>query len=194
MKIQKKIILPGIILLINLISFSGISQNSYIKNRISIKSGYGRILDPYNFEYDKTSYFQIAGLYGLLDWLETGIYTGYSSIETMYLNPSSSFTMREVKATNNLSYGISVNFHLLPFLIEDKDFRFDFYLTGKLGGTYLLNDEYYRPEKGHRTEYGGGIGAAFYPGKHWGIYGEYSLGNYFYEDNDRLLGGIILKF
>lgn len=194
MKKQQKIVVLSLILILNLVSFTGISQDSYIKNRIRVKSGYGRITDPYNLEYDRTSYFQLAGTYGILEWLETGVYTGYSSAETMYLNPSAQSTMHEVKSTNNLFYGLSLDFHLLPFLIEKKDFRFDLYLTGKLGGAFLMSEEYYRPEKGHRTEYGGGIGAAFYLGKHWGIFSEYSLGNYFYEDNDRLTGGIILKF
>lgn len=194
MKKQQKYITLSFIVALNLIVFSGMSQHSYIKNRINIKSGYGRILDPYDLEYERTSYFQLSGSYGLLDWLEAGLYTGYSSIETMYLKPSASPVMQDVKATNNFSYGISVDIHLLPFFIEKEDFRFDIYLAGKLGGTSLMSDDYYRPEKGHRTEYGGGPGAAFYLGKHWGIYCEYAMGNYFYEDNDRFIGGITLKF
>jgi hypothetical protein len=29
-------------------------------------------------------------------------------------------------------YGLSINFHLLPFIIKKEDFRFDIYATGKI--------------------------------------------------------------
>ena len=38
-----------------------------------------------------------------------------------------------------ISLGINANVHLLPFFVKNKDSRWEFYLSAKYGGAYLIN-------------------------------------------------------
>ncbi|MFA9392191.1 MAG: hypothetical protein ACERKD_20435 [Prolixibacteraceae bacterium] len=94
-----------------------------------------------------------------------------------------------MRKANALFCGVNANLHLLPFLVQQKNFRFDVYATGKLGGFYLFTEEGMFPEKGHEWDYGLYAGAAFYFGRHWGCFGEYGIGKY---TNSRF--GLSIKF
>jgi hypothetical protein len=114
--------------------------------------------------------------YGILDFLEVGAYTGYSSITTVMSESDS--TARYVSGISIIFYGISTNIHLMPFLVKSEKFRIDLYVSSKLGGFYRCSSEDMYPKRGHVFDYGVYAGTAFYLGKHWGFFGEYGLGNY----------------
>jgi len=82
--------------------------------------------------------------------------------------------------------GLQSNFHVLPLLIKKNDFRFDIYLTAKYGTHYFNVAEGSSPQHGFYSEYGLGLGIAFYLFKHMGFYTEYSIGKYsYYTDSMR---------
>jgi len=153
----------------SLISVEAVCQYNYIHNRWNIKVGYARYkISTRNNDVQPTiGNYRLEFNYGFLKNIESGFYLGYSSYRHMNTSPR----------YHTPYYGINLNFHLLPFLINKPDFRFDLYLGGKAGGFY------FRMQEMHMFEYSVGAGMCFYPWKHLGIYTEYGFGNYLYEDN-----------
>ncbi|MFA6129092.1 MAG: hypothetical protein WC699_17470 [Bacteroidales bacterium] len=170
---KKKIV----ILFALIFSFMTVSaQDSYVKNRWNFKAGYG------NYEGWSVSdrgvkntfgNYRLEANYGILNFLETGLYVGYSRISSrpvpvigqglIYQNQNTPF------------FGIGLNFHPLTFLIKKPDFRFDLYLLGRYGGIYYSSPEDYIPAKGLKFQNSQGVGLAFYFTKHIGVYTEYSF-------------------
>ncbi|HKK61468.1 MAG TPA: outer membrane beta-barrel protein [Bacteroidales bacterium] len=197
MKTRKIIKFSAAVLLINCVFVMNIyGQKSYIKDRWNIKAGYSRYVTGVriNNKEETTGHYRIEGNYGLFNHLETGIYLGYSNHEIMGTELS-----RE-----NYSvpfYGVSLNIHILPLLIEKKDFRFDLYAAVKYGGRYITTPSNYSIH-GHYNEYGIGIGFAFYFLRNAGIFAEYSYGKYHYievgdftiKDKNKLRYGVSFKF
>ena len=153
------------------------SQNSYIKGRYNIKVAYSKY-QPMFSSNTKPGNWRVEINYGIVKYLETGIYFGYSRFYTLALHQVSSGS--NIGRVNSPFYGINANLHILPFIVKQNDFRFDLYLMGKFGGNYYFTQDGYFPARGHRTEYGFGCGFAFYPWKHTGFYLEPSLGKYSY--------------
>jgi hypothetical protein len=148
---------------------SSTSNGSNIKDRWNIKVSYSFVLtgntgiDPfrhkrYNFEIN----------YGFLDYIEAGIYGGYSSVKLFEYTSASS---GRFITTDAYLYGLNCNFHLLPFLIKKDDPRLDLYINGKLGGITIKQ---YKSFEEH--SFGGG--ATVYLSKHLGIFGEYNYGKF----------------
>lgn len=163
------------------ITISASAQNYSIKNRWNTKLGYSSYK---NFGHPGsrssiTPAFQAEANYGLLSFLEVGAYTGYSNTHTISMTPVGDGAYSgSLKATNAYFYGFNTNVHFLPFLLKTEKFRVDLYASGKCGGIYLASAENMWPERGHTLDYGIYAGAAFYLGEHWGLFGEYGLGNY----------------
>ncbi|MFZ4726451.1 MAG: outer membrane beta-barrel protein [Paludibacter sp.] len=155
------------------------AQNALIKGRITVKASYSKYR-PMFLNGAKPGNWRMEINYGLMKYLETGIYIGYSRFYALSLHQVASGS--NIGRTNSPFYGININIHLLPLLIKKDDFRFDLYLLGKFGGNYYFTNADYFPERGHRTEYGFGVGISFYLWKHTGIYAEYSRGKYSYYD------------
>jgi hypothetical protein len=108
-------------------------------------------------------------------------------------------------STDKLKYFANCNFHILPFFVDAEDFRFDFYLTTNCGGiTYFYGPtdvyqpdgtfEYHESYKLYKFYYGAGAGAAFYPFKHVGIYGEFTYEEYYMTKAWFLKYGLSVKF
>lgn len=160
------------------------SQESYINNRWTFKLAYANyqtnVASGANFKYETTGNYQLEANYGFLNFLESGIYAGYSSW-----------------CGNNIlyTYGANINAHILPFFIHARDFRFDAYVTGKIGGNIWKQDVSYDNIRKYNNilEYGVGLGATFYPFKHFGVFAEYSFGKYFFNDNKKFRAGIVIK-
>jgi hypothetical protein len=112
----------------------------------------------YNFELN----------YGFLDYLEAGIYGGYSSVK---LFEYTSAHQGRFTTTDGYLYGLNCNFHLLPLLNKKEDRWLDLYLTGKLGGITISNLK-------SLEEHCIGGGATVYLSKHLGIFGEYNYGKF----------------
>lgn len=160
-------------------------DTSYIKNRVNIKASYSRIHTNGIF---KRNYFQLSGSYGLFNLLEPGAYIGLSSVD-IYLLPRGKVLTRLAPF-----FGLNTHFHILPLFVQSDEFRFDLYLTGQVGGVYLKSEKNYLPETTCWFEYSGGGGVAFYLGKHFGIYGEYCMGDYLLKEDKRWLLGLTFKF
>lgn len=152
------------------------SQNNMIENRINTKLGLS-FYPPLSNADNRTANFRIETNYGVLKFLEAGAYLGYSRVKTIEPIINS---VRHIRYTHSPFYGITANFHILPFFFKKNNFRFDYYLTGKLGGNYYFTTEGAFPEQGHHSEYAVGMGGAFYPWKHLGLFVEYCYGKYSY--------------
>lgn len=163
-----------------------------LRNPGSLKSRYmlhvwfamSMIFDLHNnigFNYDGNSspVFQCEVNYGVLNFLEVGLYGGNGRIKTEEITSiENDFSYSGIGRANALFYGLNANIHLLPFIIKAEKFRFDIYLSGKMGGLYYLTEQNIYPAPGHVFDYGIYVGSAFYLGQHWGIFGEYGLGNH----------------
>jgi len=200
MKIKKLINKTGLLFTVTImIAIYASGQDSYIKSRWNIKAGHARYkTGSFYFSHDNketVGNYRIEANYGITNFIETGIYFGGSRYK--YYMPVDSITFI-AKGYFAPFYGTNFNFHLLPFLIKEENFRFDVYLTGKFGGLYYKDK---RSGDGiHRVEYALGGGLCFYPWKHFGVYTEYCYGNYLYEDvynssnHTKFRYGFTLKF
>ena len=160
------------------------AQDSYINNRWNIKAGYSIITTRF-FIPENSRNYRLELNYGFLDKIESGIYVGYSRIPIYIQTSPSSFNGGSAKA---YFYGINCNYHLFPLIIKEDDFRFDLYLTGKLGGLHI------ETKSGIHPEYSVGGGAAFYIFKHIGAFAEYGYGKYYEKDNKKFRYGLSIKF
>ena len=168
---------------------SSFGQESYIKGRWNIKAGYSIYKTQFLFSSKSVNNnnYRLELNYGLRNKIETGVYAGYSRImiyEPWTSGPPGSFVGSTVKA---FFYGVNCNYHLLPLIIKEDDFRFDLYLTGKLGGISI-------ERHGSQPEYSVGGGAAFYLFRHIGPFVEYSYGKFYYNDHEKIRYGLSLKF
>ena len=181
-----RIVAFALILLV--ISQFTFGQDSNIKNRLNIKSGYARYGGTINGVTLKNSNFRIEGNYGITDYLESGAYIGVFKQAMFYSEE------RPV-----ISYGLNANFHILPFFINAKDLRADLYITGRYGLRSMLNPPDDDLWGKFFPEFGIGGGFAFYPWKHLGLYTECSYGKYeyntsLYKDRIMLRYGLSFKF
>ncbi|MBN2815029.1 MAG: outer membrane beta-barrel protein [Bacteroidales bacterium] len=172
-------------------------DSSYIRNRWNIKVGYARYSSgtKVNDKWQKTGNLFLEGNYGILNFLETGIYMGYSCFEFYSVDVNGTSYSSENYFTP--FYGINANFHVLPFIIKESDFRFDLYLAVKYGGKYFTTPANASPH-GHKSEYGLGLGFSFYLFNHIGLYAEYGYGKYHFrevkKDNTKFRYGLTFKF
>ena len=183
MKTNTILISTAIMLLINALTrINAYCQESYINDRWNIKAGYaryktGRMSDG---KEKTTGNYRIEANYGILKYIETGVYLGCSNFEIGNYNQADS----SITINNYFTpfYGVNLNFHLLPFIVRRNNFRFDLYLTSKLGGVYFSVPEN-STLHGHNTEYAIGVGLCFFIWDHIGLYTEYCLGNFIFEDS-----------
>jgi TonB dependent receptor/CarboxypepD_reg-like domain/TonB-dependent Receptor Plug Domain len=146
---------------------SSTSNGSSIKDRWNFKVSYSFVLtgntgmDPFRHKR-----YNVEINYGFLDYIEAGIYGGYSSVKLFEYTSSSS---GRYITTDAYLYGLNCNFHLLPFLIKKDDPRLDLYINGKIGGITIKQ---YKSFEEHSI----GGGTTVYLSKHLGIFGEYNYG------------------
>jgi hypothetical protein len=184
------------------------AQNYSLKNRWNIKAGYSRygnggysIKGNNGFRQKRSSNFQIEGNYGVLSCLELGLYAGIMSYpiyrnanpEVIY-NDTIGFHIKKEMAVAP-TFGLNVNFHILPLFVKKEDCRWDFYVCAKYGGCYIIKDplpseviDYTKAHysnidnpsyaKTYKHEYGIGIGGSVYFWKVFGLYAECSVGQY----------------
>jgi hypothetical protein len=182
-----------------LVFTSSYGQESYIKNRFNIKVAYSRyntgaytIIDNKE-KYYQTGNYRIEGNYGLYNSFETGFYLGFS-VYPFYVDQ---FTP-SVWAP---SYGININYHILPLVIKKEDFRFDFYTLAKFGAIYFATPDNYGVHGNFGELFLGG-GFTFYLWDHVGFFAEYGYNRILNKNadqfnigaNDKLRYGISIKF
>jgi len=160
-------------------------------------------LEPIRTTFQARANLRADCNYGVLNWLEVGGYIGYIRYENMtkeidfYLNKPENW---KTKLPLDLAptFGINANVHPLSFLKVKKDCRWQWYVTAKYGGTYLIGHlPYYVSailidsktmkrkeiefnEKRYRHEFGIGMGGGFYFWKGLGVYVEVLGGQYSY--------------
>lgn len=171
----------------------GFGQDSYIKDRWNFKAGYSlyKTNKSINNKTVSVRNYRIEANYGIFNYIEAGVYAGYSKFETRKIDWSDTTIFR--KNSPALFYGVNCNIHLLPLLVKEDDFRFDLYLTGKMGGLYITSPVGFFPH-GNESEYALGGGVSFYLFKHLGLFAEYSYGKFFFKDNEKFRYGLSLKF
>ncbi len=190
MNINKNVTGLYLLLIINCFFMNSANAQQYsIKDRWNIKIGYSGYpnIGHKTAGTDISPVFLSEVNYGILKFLEIGCYTGYTSIKTISGIINNNYTA--TSKANTIFYGVNANVHLFPFLIKSEKFRIDIYLSCKYGGFYRFSDSNMQPERGHTFDYGVYAGTAFYLGEHWGIFGEYGIGNY---TNHRF--GLAFKF
>ncbi|MDR0363766.1 MAG: hypothetical protein LBH92_01905 [Bacteroidales bacterium] len=198
------------------------SQEYSVKNRWNIKASYSLYKTEYKFSFSGNNgidfdgqhmNWRIEGNYGLLDWMEVGIYGGFQKYETHFdiydghENPVSA----EIENAYAPTFGVNLNVHILPLFVK-KQSRWELYFTAKYGGCYLTKfggddgtrahnyyNDFAEPNTNHyRHEYGLGLGGGVYFWNLVGIYAEASFGQYsfapeIFTDNFSLRGGISFK-
>jgi len=171
-------------------------KNYSIKNRLNTKLSvsFNRTNEPnvpfmhfenYTHPFQARLNLRAECNYGVLNWLEVGGYFGY----IRYLNINYYFKNAEGLGPFDPfisfapTFGVNVNVHLLPFFAKNKDCRWEWYLTAKYGGAYLINHdefeavafpiggngtilEYYTSSNRYRHIYGVGMGGGVYFGKY----------------------------
>lgn len=159
---KKKI--TGITVLLLLIAIIPVNAYAQKDMRWNIKASYSSYVSITNGSAKNIKYpgFRAEANYSITSYLEAGIYAGFLYADF-------------VGSTLHPTYGINVNFHVLPLIVKDSKLRFDPYVTGKFGGMYLRF-----PTPVHDSEYGLGVGLAYYIWKNVGIYAEYSYGKYYH--------------
>lgn len=196
-----------ILVVSSLFILNSYSQDSNIKNRWNFKAGYSRYkTGSHSISNNKikaltVGNYRIEANYGILNYLEIGGYIGYSKFDYFrsIIRDSINTGAYSVEPNNTPFYGANFNFHILPFLIKKDDFRFDLYVTGKLGGLYFTKPAYILHngqtfKKGNIYEYGIGGGLSYYLGKHLGVFAEYCYGKYYFQDDSNFRYGLVLKF
>lgn len=168
------------------------AQASPKNNRLIIKLGYANYLNGVvDAENNRETTPNIRGevIYSINHLLDAGVYVGYSKGEyvTVYHYPS---------------YGINVNFNILPVFFSNPPTRLDVCLFAKYGGIYGRTPRDFTKKK-HYNEYCVGAGAAYFISKHTGLFFDYSLGrfnnhiillNETFTDKTKARYGVIFKF
>jgi hypothetical protein len=177
--------------------FSALSlhaQDSFIKNRFNIKAGYtsyqGFFVSNHGIKQSFGNY-RLEANYGILNFLETGIYLGYSRTTSQPVPVIGQGLIYQ--NLNTPFFGVGLNFHPLTFLVKKPDFRFDIYLLGRYGGIYYSSPKDYLPTEGLKFQNSQGAGLAFYFTKNIGIFTEYSFSE-LHVNSGNLRYGLSVKF
>lgn len=196
-----------------LLSF-GYGQNYSIKNRLNTRVSVSfnqtnqlfrhyQWLEPIRTTFQSRANMRADCNYGVLNWLEVGGYIGYIRYENAlkgfyfhYNKPENIY--KELPLDFAPTFGINANVHLLPFLKVKKNCRWEWYLTAKYGGAYLIGHVPYHSsaiifdgktgyrkeidfgEARYRHEFGIGMGSGVYFWKGLGVYAEALFGQYSY--------------
>ena len=168
-----------------------IDGSSYIKNRWDVKLGY-TILAPIHFLrmrfiIQTPFVYSLETNYGFSNYITGGIYLGYSQIHYQY-NQFNEITeeWEDIRFNEKaFSYNTKANIHILPIVRKQSHSKIDLYATIKAGGYYFC--------KINSFEYNAGLGFAFYPKNHLGLYVEWNYGNYL-GNSFNVCGGLAFKF
>lgn len=198
-------------------------QTLSVKDRWNVKAGYSlyklpnataRLIEfdntKSNLRYKRKWNVRVEANYGVLKWLETGIYIGLMGYE--YCPKPYGFRPNYPDAVAP-TFGINANIHILPFFVKNTNCKWDFYIPLKYGGNYIskyskdINNKYaivfsaigtwddktanmteeeydkYRNATNwnkYRHEYGIGLGGTYYIKNIIGFYAEVMGGQFSY--------------
>jgi hypothetical protein len=182
-----------------------------IKSRWNIKASYS-IYNQSGFS-DKSN-IRLELNYGFNSCLEAGIYGGTQFFHSYKIMDE----IMESKTGIAPTFGVQMNFHLLPLFVQNSNSRWELYLTAKYGGilftyeggnaTLFDGTPIYIPKASvYKHEYCMGVGGGVYFWNVFGLYSEIGLGefntiqyhNYISPwteklKNFKLRGGLTFKF
>lgn len=155
------------------------AQDSYVKKRWTVKMGYQTYSYTNTFDQEyKFNEFAIGADYGIMNFLECG---------------ATAYVCHKSFGTTDLSALANVNFHILPLFLDVEKYRLDIYLNSNFGINYTILSFLPNPYK--NWIYDAGLGLAFYPLRHLGIYTECNYVKVYYLQNSiRYKIGLVYKF
>ena len=203
-------------------------QQYSVKNRWNIKASFSAYktfrkdlpfmyignVDEMELVWAKKSNVRVELNYGILNCLEVGVYGGFMNYQGYLFCYDDNENLVDIKFPQCYvpTFGVNVNFHILPLFVKNKKCRWELYIMAKYGGCYLIqwedpygiplpdDDPFAEPNlKKYRHEYGVGIGGGVYFWNFFGMYFETSFGQYSYwpdilSDNFCCRYGIEFKF
>lgn len=222
---KKIFIFVSLLAMMCLFSFTLYSQEYSIKGRWNVKASYSlyRMGDKWDVSFDEGAEFdftghkmnlRLEGNYGLLDWLEVGVYGGFQKYDAPHFIYGENMEPIALTIENAYAptFGVNANIHILPLFVKNEKSRWELYFTAKYGGCFFSkwgDDGYGTPlpennpeaevnTNRYRHEYGIGVGGGVYFWNLVGIYAEASFGQYsFFPDSFSdpfvLRGGISFK-
>lgn len=221
---KKNFIFIGLLAMMFSFSLSLYSQEYSVKNRWNIKASYSlyRMGEKWDVVWDEGIEFdftghkmncRLEGNYGLLDWMEVGVYGGFQKYNFLRSADKNEMGTLDYVVGNAYAptFGVNLHIHILPLFVKNEKSRWELYVTAKYGGCYfskwgktdygaLSSDEPYTELNvdRYRHEYGLGVGGGVYFWNLVGIYAEASFGQFSYfpdlfSDPFVLRGGISFK-
>ncbi len=176
--------------------FPVFSQNTSVKNRFNLKASYASYHTGWSITQNstkkiRTGKYRIEGNYGLSNTIEAGIYLGF--YPSTYFVPGNDVYYISHKYIVP-SYGLNLNWHILPYIIKANNFRFDLYASAKIGGDYHNIPELSTFSEKHYTELFVGSGMSFHLTKHVGLFAE--TGYYTIPKSEKIsdLDNFLLRF
>lgn len=165
------------LLLFSINSFVFAQENKkdglYIKDNVTLNIG-TTIYQDYGFDDMMIS---LDGLYGINNWLETGLFTTIFSDKATFEIAGESVKTRSTA----LYYGAEGRAHLMPLIINPSYHRFDVYANLQLGAKSFLYDKKIRDNnlmKNHTKFFiNGGIGVGFNFNRNIGLFYECGYSN-----------------
>lgn len=183
-----KIVFALLLFSINSFVFAqdNIKEGLYIKDKVTLNIG-TTIYQDYGFDDMMIS---LNGLYGINNWLETGLFSTIFSDKATFEILGESVNTRSTA----LYYGAEARAHLLPLIITPSYYRFVVYANLQLGAKSFLYDKKLRDNnimKNHTKFFiNGAIGVGFNFNRNIGLF--YECG---YSNTDKLNHniGLMLK-
>jgi hypothetical protein len=154
------------------LAVSSMAQDSYLKNRWNFKLSGAPQLTINSRRHN--AFLMAEANYGILNHIEVGIALGFENTKIVKLKPDASNPpiFSDYSSEDYISplYNLHLNYHLMPYLVKEKNPRFDFYLTGKLGGLYQKSD---LSDQSFYWNYFLGGGLSWFFTRNVGVYTEY---------------------
>ncbi|MFC0877813.1 hypothetical protein ACE01N_14540 [Saccharicrinis sp. FJH2] len=184
-----------ILIILSCISLNIIAQETDFQ-KLNLKMYYSPIL--YGKNPRRNFYYNLWGInpnFRMTELWEVGCYANYTRINVL-----TEYTFDEETGTGYgigtlspvLFFGLNGNFHVLPLFMNTRNFRYDLYLTGKIGGFHVA-EQNVSYSKAINPEYSIGAGFSVNLSKHFGIFAEYDYGK-FITYNHRWEYGIEIMF
>jgi hypothetical protein len=178
------------------LAVSTMAQDSYLKNRWNFKLAGAPKLIINNRGYN--AFLMAEANYGVLNHIEVGVALGFENtyVARLKSNASNPPIWSDYSFEDYVSplYNLHLNYHLMPYLVKEKNSRFDVYLTGKLGGAYIESDNL---DHNFFWNYYLGGGLSWYFTRYVGIYTEIGKQERFnseYKGKAQFRFGVAVKF
>lgn len=140
-----------------------LAQQEHLKGRWNFKIGYSKFEEYGNRSKSRIS--AEANL-GITPFMEVGSYLGYFRFNSLLVN-------RHVP-----SAGITMKFHLVPYILKNGRPRIDLYVGNRIGGYRIAdNTVVFIDQSDFHTDFSVYLGLAYYLGKHLGIFFEKGASN-----------------